>query len=239
MNRFFCQIESTDSTLLTFGCIYRSPASSEENNSALCALVRECQLPNCCLVGDFNFPDINWQEFEGHRHCDVEFLEAVTDCGFFQHVTQATRLNPDHILDLVLTNDERSLSSLTIGEPLGNSDHCSIVFGINFLAKHQENVVETWDLSHADWSKLCCLLSEVDWAKCVVDSVSINQIWAEYEKNILSCMSQAIPRRHGNRNRKKPMWATNICWKAINLKKAKYKKWKKNRTYSNKQNTFT
>ena len=47
-----------------------------------------------CIVGDFNFKNINWSSWTT-PHCEdsVEstFIEAVRDCYFHQHVEQATR----------------------------------------------------------------------------------------------------------------------------------------------------
>ena len=230
----FCQIETTAGAPLTVGCIYRSPASSDENNAALCNLLRSCQIPNCCVVGDFNFPDIDWPVFQGRRLCDCDFVEAVVDAGFVQHVSLPTRLNPDHILDLVLSNDERIVDSIDVGDPLGSSDHNCIMLSVNVFVKGRSDSVAAWDISHANWDRFCICLGDVDWVKCLADADNVNEMWGNYEHHILDCMSLSIPlRRCGSKQLKKPMWATNSCWRAMRQKSSKYKKWKRNRTLPN------
>ena len=129
-----CQIEATNALQLIIGCIYRSPNSSDQNNAFLFDVLRTfSETTNCCLVGDFNYPRVDWSN-HGCPDCDSAFIEAIFDSGLHQHVTCPTRLNPDHILDLVLTGDERAIVTLAVDAPLGNSDHCSILFDMNFAA---------------------------------------------------------------------------------------------------------
>ena len=41
-------------------CVYRSPNSSRENDAKLCKWVNEMR-GNNIMIGDFNFPDIDWE----------------------------------------------------------------------------------------------------------------------------------------------------------------------------------
>ena len=62
----WCIVSLPDSSQLLVGVIYRSPSSNEDNNSKLIDVIsnlwcyKECS--HVLLMGDFNVPNINWQE---------------------------------------------------------------------------------------------------------------------------------------------------------------------------------
>ena len=75
---------------LILGTIYRSPNSAEDNVLALtrlidCLCLKEREF---ILVGDFNFPSINWMDecATGVRRLDRIFQRAVVDNLLAQHV---------------------------------------------------------------------------------------------------------------------------------------------------------
>ena len=114
---------------LLFGCIYRSPTQTEisdENNYQLIKLLQKINAENyshVCLVGDFNYRNINWRTWTtplAESSKESKFLEVLRDCFFFQHVEEVTRSRGDDklsLIDLILTNEELQVS------PLGKSDH--------------------------------------------------------------------------------------------------------------------
>ena len=133
---------------LLFGVIYRSLSSSENNNVALSTLLSKLcvqQSPkysHLCVVGDFNFPGINWSSVHTCQEGSMEgkFIETLENCFLHQHILLPTRCKGNttpHILDLVLSN-EGMISEIRHLAPLGSSDHHVISF------KYSCN---------ADWSK--------------------------------------------------------------------------------------
>lgn len=62
----WCEIKLETNEKLLIGGIYRGPSSNEENNLRLnkliCSVVR-LQYTNTVLVGGFNFPPINWEDW--------------------------------------------------------------------------------------------------------------------------------------------------------------------------------
>ena len=76
---------------LLFGCFYRSPTPSNEsnqNNKDLNHLFRMLSSRNyshMCLVGDFNFPDINWTTWttiHNEESKEVAFIDTARDCFY-------------------------------------------------------------------------------------------------------------------------------------------------------------
>ena len=72
--------------MLLFGCIYRSPTTSSnsvKNNENLNKLIRKIyhkSYSHICLVGDFNYKDINWKSWttsHGDESKEAKFIEAL------------------------------------------------------------------------------------------------------------------------------------------------------------------
>ena len=100
---------------LLVGNIYCSPSFDKSiSTNKLCDLISYvCNTKPCYLlvVGDFNYPNIDWINgcLTGVDHNEQLFYDTLQDCVLFQLVTQPTRVRPDtdpHILDLILTNEE-------------------------------------------------------------------------------------------------------------------------------------
>ena len=86
-------------------------------------------------MGDFNYPDIDWDTWnsKGDSTDSVEykFVECLQDNFLHQHITKPTRQRGSdrpNVLDLVLMNEEGMISKLEYFCPLGKSDHCVITF---------------------------------------------------------------------------------------------------------------
>ena len=98
------------------GCVYKSLGSSGTNNEQLNELISEVMSykhSHLLLLGDFNYPNIDWQNWytlsENTNIPDTKFKEGIRDNFLFQHVTLPTRGplgNKSNILDIVFTNEK-------------------------------------------------------------------------------------------------------------------------------------
>ena len=65
-NSLWCQITLSSTEILLVGVVYRAPSSSNVNNQKLLSIIgRLHELVNfthLLIMGDFNFPAINWAE---------------------------------------------------------------------------------------------------------------------------------------------------------------------------------
>ena len=76
------------------------------------------------VMGDFNFPKIDWKNWltKGDKNSE-NFVESIRDSYMFQHVMENTRMRENcepSTLDLILTNDENMIEELNYTSPLGN-----------------------------------------------------------------------------------------------------------------------
>lgn len=75
------------------------------------------------LLGDFNYPNIDWENWSASSSEAKDFLELLLDFGFCQIVNEPTRVSglSCNILDLVLTNSPEIFTSCHLLN--GLSDH--------------------------------------------------------------------------------------------------------------------
>ena len=111
--------------------IYRSPNSSSENYKLLNRLTLNTSLigGKLQILGDFNFPTINWKNLSTphlSNHCASEFLAATQDAFLFQHVQNPTHSRPNQkptLIDLIFSQDDQTITNMTTSAPIGKSHH--------------------------------------------------------------------------------------------------------------------
>ena len=113
----WAQIRLNNNDMLLLGCIYKSPSSSPENldelNKLLTTVSKEKKFSHIMVMGDFNFPKIDWKNWSTKVDKNSEnFVESIRDSYLLQHVMENTRMRENcepSTLDLILTNDENMI----------------------------------------------------------------------------------------------------------------------------------
>ena len=174
------KLEGTDSLL--FGCIYRSPTStptSPINNANLNLLLKEIattkQYSHKCIVGDFNYRDINWDNWST-PHDDTKedemFLNALRDTFFYQHVNEPTRArgtDTPSLIDLILSNEESQVNNLAYLAPLGKSDHSVLSFTFECYIE-QESTSKNYNYNRANFKAMKGHLETSNWITDFLES---------------------------------------------------------------------
>ena len=131
-----CKIEMSGKTSLHVLCLYRSPNNSSENNKLLNQLILNTSLIDgkLLILGDFNFPTINWDNLSTphlSNHYTSEFLAAAQDAFLFQCVQSPIHTRPNHkptLTDLIFSQDDQTITNMTTFAPLGISHHKGLRF---------------------------------------------------------------------------------------------------------------
>ena len=119
---------------------YDSVAQRYMDNLIRCLANYVCDRHPCIIVGDFNCPKIDWTNFtSGTDYMHGSLLSFVSQYGLSQFVHFATR--GENILDIVLSNDEQIVSSISSAPHLGHSDHNMVNFtlGLKSLLPRDKN----------------------------------------------------------------------------------------------------
>ena len=175
----WCSIERGDQNLLV-GTVYRSPNSTDENDNLLLDLLEQKEITGnsfnkVCIMGDFNYPNINWKNRAfSENGKGLNLQDKVDDILFFQRVENNTRHRQgqtSNMLDLVIVNDEDFISVIEHSSPLGNSDHEMLHFSLympetpkkeehikifnmkrgNYKKMREELANYTWDIANQNW----------------------------------------------------------------------------------------
>jgi len=123
-DQIWCKVKIRNGEDLVVGVCYRSPNlqfSDRDNNNELCNMIEEVHGKSVILMGDFNYPDIDWSSMQGQSRDSQQFVNSVEENFWTQHVTEGTCNGA--LLDLVFTSEPDMVDSISVLSPLGSSDH--------------------------------------------------------------------------------------------------------------------
>ncbi|CAJ0940289.1 unnamed protein product, partial [Ranitomeya imitator] len=203
---------------ILIGVCYKPPNITETMESLLLKQIDEAATHNEVLVmGDFNYPDINWESETCETHKGNRFL-LITKKNYLSQLVQ----NPTRgaaLLDLILSNRPDRITNLQVVGHLGNSDHNIVQFHLSFTRGTCQGVTKTLNFRKSKFDQLRDALNLVDWDNILRNKNTDNK-W-EMFKNILNrqCKRFIPCGNKRTRNRKNPMWLNKEVRQAINSKK--------------------
>ena len=138
------------------------------------------------ITGDFNFPHVDWSHWFSPEWDTVgnTFLETLDDLFLFQHVFTPTRQHQGQVLstlDLVLSDDEHSVSKLVVTDPLGKSDHLMVEFEYICYAVAVDNHIPRYLYDLGDYQQIVAKLLEIDWSQ-IFETLSVDDGWIYFIK---------------------------------------------------------
>ena len=137
--------------------IYRPPKSG--NDARLCEII-DAASDKCIVVGDFNFPGIDWlnKKVNGKGN---GFLQTFENNQMDQLVDFPTHIRCN-TLDLVLSNTDNVTCVEDIGR-LGKSDHSMLLIDTEFNAAVKETTQLTPNWRKANVADIKHEIASVDW----------------------------------------------------------------------------
>ena len=216
---------------LTVGVCYRPPDQKiEEDYKMMTGLKMAAKQKNCVVMGDFNYPHIDWANGCSNRGRESEFLDCLNDCAMEQMVTEPTR--GEVILDLVLSNAEDLVRDVNVIAPLGNSDHNVIEYNI-CINRKLPNKTNTamFNFKRGNFSEMRGYVKKKLKGK-VKKVKTLGESWRLFKTTILEAQIKYIPlvRKGTNRFRKRPAWLTSNVIEAVKGKKDSFRQWKTSRS---------
>ena len=109
------------------GVCYRAPDSIEINDEALYSLINRVSKEEVVIMGDFNFPELDWGRPESIEDSHP-FIECMSNNFLTQLVDEPTRLK--NYLDLVLCSDPSLIDTISVDESFETSDNQIVTFSL-------------------------------------------------------------------------------------------------------------
>ena len=227
----WCEIRLNSKDRLLIGGIYKSPNCNSVNHELLNGLIKqavELKYTSTVILGDFNFPEIDWSTWtvsKSETHPAFHFVECIRDNFLYQHTDSYTRFREGQdpsCLDLVLSDKEEVIEDLKIGDKLGTSDHASITFDIVCDIQRSEPQYERPNFYKADYVSIKDYLQNVDWSE--MSGMDSENSWKFFMSKINHCIDKHVPVNKPNTKFKKPKWMDQYCVRKV---KKKYHAWKR------------
>ena len=206
-NKFTCQVISSPDNLeiiciklvlpspITFCVTYVPPSSTADYYDSLFNFLLHLHhiSDKTIILGDFNFPDIDWDLLSSLSPTSNQFCDLVFQTGLSQLIDQPTHKHRN-ILDLLLTNLDDKISHLQINpDQLLPSDHYSITFSlsISVTISSKSTSYFTFNYSKGDYQGLCEYLLHSDFLPCYI-SHEIEYIWHTTEHLLMDACHAVI-----------------------------------------------
>jgi len=223
LNAFKCEsmwIELDDDSRanVIVGVCYKSPIVSEHELKEMFSAIRHAAKSRCLIVGDFNYPNIDWDSWECSKD-DDEFVDLIQDNFLFQHVRVATRGN--NILDLVFSNEVSMVEDLKVLEHFSTSDHNMLEFQCVLKTGSCDALVYNYNFNKGDYNAIISALNEINW-DTVFDSKGTLACYEYFNDRIYELIVRYVPQKK-RKTKQKCLWLNTRVKKAI---RKRNKKWK-------------
>ena len=201
--------------------VYRSPNSTKANDDDLCKWLHELRGQNV-IVGDLNFPDINWSAgTSGSR--GREFFETTIKMGMDQLVNMPTH-KCGNTLDLIQCNRENMVTEIKLDGRIGKSDHDVVSFDL-CVSKAKEIIRQMLpDYRKAKFTEMREAFWKIDWDR-ELEEKTVNDMWKSIKGHTKRLMSEFVPLKKPRRH-DEPRWMDDDVKKSIEHKKKAWKKMK-------------
>jgi hypothetical protein len=193
----WCKVDTSNKQSVFLGLFYRphdTDAAYIESLYKSCEMVRDKSNGRFILLGDFNVPNIDWNDVRMTQYSALaDSLVNFTLCnGLSQHVLETTRFSSsDSVLDLIFTSDDSLIKDVRV--TAGISDHEAVCFSLVCKPKLLEKIRANVQVINDTNSKLFCdMLQSNDWSK-VFSSDDIENVWENWKMSFFDVMNKCIP----------------------------------------------
>jgi len=175
-------------------------------------------------MGDFNHPDISWEDHTARHSQSRRFLQSINDNFLMQVVEEPTKKGT--LLDLVLTNKEGLVEDVKVGGRLGCSNHEMAEFRILRGGSRAISRIKTLDFSRANFGLFKELHGGIPWVRAL-EGRGVQERWLLFKHHFLHAQERCIPLRTKSRKGgKRPAWLNKELLAELMWKRKVHEMWK-------------
>jgi len=191
------------------GVYYRPPEQEEEVDEAFYRQLKvasQSQAP--VLVGDFNHPDICWEDHTVRHTQSRRSLQSIDDNFLMQVVEEPTSRGV--LLDIVLMTKEGLVEDVKVGGSLGCTDHEMV----------------TLDFRRANFGLFKDLLGGIPWVSAL-EGRGVQESWSLFKNHFLHAQDRCIPlSKKSSKEGRRPVWMSKELLAELRWKKKVHGMWK-------------
>lgn len=203
-------------------CCYLSPNADQAHRSSMNQFVSNLTRRSV-VVGDFNYPNIEWSSAGTSSQEGWSFLDATYKSFMMQLVDFPTH-DAGNMLDQMLTNDIRNISYL-IGRPdLKMSDHIPFDFGLEIRAQFEDTTEWVLNYGRANYESFRRFLDEFNWLE-IWHHCDVERAWYDIKEPLYMGIDEYVPKRP-RREKSRPVWLNHSLLEKIRRKGRLYKKFR-------------
>ena len=245
-------IIETDIGKILLGCIYRSVSlNGSQNDDFLEYFNSKAAIPDngdieTLIVGDFNSPEISWLSGSVAGPADSinkaivlqkDILEIVHNNGLSwlitDEITRRRRVGniiQESTIDQIFCSNDSLISEFEICQPLGKSDHVSIIVDLNLFEAENKRCYDIDDTKR-NWGgitemELLELSNPIDWNFAHnPEDMTVEEMWEEIHGKLLTvteCVPEVGPDKPGKIDNYNMPWVNSSLKRAV---RAKNKAW--------------
>ena len=225
VEQVWCSIQIKNGQELLIGVCYRSPNAAitgPDNDQKLLDTLTEVYNRPLLLMGDFNYPDIDWSTSIGGSVTSQRFVDGVEDGFLTQHVLDGTCNGA--VLDLVISSEPEMIDVVSVLDKFSSSDHNLLQWEVKLSPIVSAFNCSRLDYTRADFDGMCEALRGMDWQSILWGDA--NNQWSTFLCILKQLESQFVPLRKSNKRHHKVPWMTYKAIKLVNHKHKLYKKYK-------------
>lgn len=217
---------STPFSKFALAAVYKPPTASlcYLDNLLLCLNFLISAFNDVLIIGDFNFPHINWNLYHASNNVGGQqlFVNFVNDNGLSQFVHLPTR--GGNILDLCLSTHQYFVSDIKIEPPLcATNDHFPIYGKLSVNLQNSTDYREIYDFAHADYNAINNYLLQVPWDALFepfANIANVNPYWEAFSSIVDNAVKLFVPKKRVplSVNNKRKLFLSN-CSKQLIIRK--------------------
>ena len=209
--------------------MYRPPSYSQQQSLDFMNFLRSRLnfVSNDLILGDFNFPGIDWNNLSSRNSTETLFIDILDEINCHQLISQPTSEHLS-ILDLCLCSNPRLVIKVHVGDTFSTSDHSTIICDLDFeIFSDSPLIVRSF--AHVDWELLRMHLTVTDWEDIFNGSSDIIEIWLNFKRQINYLTDIYVPKIQANKNNLP--WANQRLKSMFRTKKRKWRKYLRSKCY--------
>jgi len=185
------------------GVYYRPPDQEEEVDEDFYRHLNAASQSQALVVmGDFNHPDICWEDHTARHTHSRRFLQRVDDNFLMQMVEEPMRRGV--LLDLILTNKVRQVEDVKVEGSLGCNDHEIVEFRILHGGSRAIRRITTLDFMRANFGLFQDLLEGIPRP---LEGRGVQERWLLFKPHFLYGQDSYIPMsKKSRKGDRRPPW---------------------------------